>query len=372
MTAFFSRFVFPALLVSFATLAVAQPPSVQDLRSALSNAKRQAESSDTLDAAYELVGIAEEAQNAKNTDISKDATTTLVRVIEKATQTAMNAGIADAHNTLDQLVDLSFFSRTSNVLGADDVMQKSLRLLFPKITGDVRAALAVSNTSSERWPVAMTNLSILGELQAGALLTMLDDLAANIETAFNAEAARLETLAQSSSNNRAELLEDLSAARKNRDEQVKDAKTNNLNTVVAEMNKSKREDARQESSDLPTIPSDATMTCLETGVLDQEGNMYANQDMTTKLEEECVLSGRVPSEDRCPTRELFFVCREASATTERIIYTYRGTPEEPKARENCKGDVIGLPGLAGKPPPFKNTAMRRIMSCIPLGDADAE
>ncbi len=371
MAAFFSRLVFPALLVSFATLAVAQPPSVQDLRLALTNAKRQAESSDTLDAAYELVGIAEEAQNAKNADIIKDATTTLVRVIEKATQAAMNAGIADAHDTLDQLVDLSFFSRTSNVLGADDVMQKSLRLLFPKITSDVRSALSTANTSSERWPVAMTNLSILGELQAGAHLTMLDDLAANIEAAFNAEYARLDTMAQTGSN-RAELLEDLSAARKNRDEQVKDAKANNLNSVVAEMNKSKAQDNRRESSDLPAPGADADMTCLETGVLDQEGNMYANQDATTKLEEECVLSGRVPSEDRCPTRELFFVCREATPTTERIVYTYRGTPEEAQARENCKGEVLGLMGLAGKPPPFKNTAMRRIMSCIPLGDADAE
>ncbi|MBL8642452.1 MAG: hypothetical protein JNK21_00855, partial [Rhodospirillaceae bacterium] len=113
MTAFFSRIVILVLLVSFAAVATAQQPSVQELRLALASAKRQAESSDTLDAAYELVGIAEEAQNIKNTEIATDANATLISVIEKATQAAMNAGIADAHDTLDQLVDLSFFTRTS-------------------------------------------------------------------------------------------------------------------------------------------------------------------------------------------------------------------------------------------------------------------
>ncbi|MBL8642952.1 MAG: hypothetical protein JNK21_03385, partial [Rhodospirillaceae bacterium] len=164
------------------------------------------------------------------------------------------------------------------------------------------------------------------------------------------------------------------AARQNRDDQVEDAKTNNLNTVVAEMSKNRREgNLREESSDIPPAEGDADMTCTETGVLDQEGNMYANQDMTTKLEEQCVLSGRIPSEDRCPTRDLFFVCRDViDATSERITYTYRGTPEEPKARDNCKGEVLGLTGLAGKPPPFKNAAMRRVMSCLPLGEADQE
>ncbi|MBL8629123.1 MAG: hypothetical protein JNM81_05815 [Rhodospirillaceae bacterium] len=371
MTAFFSRFVFPALLVSFATLAVAQPPSVQELRSALASAKRQANNSDTLDAAYELVGIAEEAQKAKTTEIIQDATTTLIKVIEKATQSAMNAGIPDAHDTLDQLVDLSFFTRTSNVLGADDVLQKSLRLLFPKITGDVRLALTTSNTTAERWPVAMTNLSILGELQAGAVLTMLDELSATIESGFNAEYARLEALAQSAAN-RESLMEDLKAARKNRDEQVKDAKANNLNTVVAEMSKSKGEQDRQESSDLATAGGDADMTCLETGILDQEGSMSAGQDVMSKLEEQCVLSGRIPSEDRCPSRNLYFLCRSAEPATERLIYTYRGTPEERSARDTCTGEVLPLSEAAAKTPAFKNPAMRRVMSCIPLGEADAE
>jgi uncharacterized protein YdbL (DUF1318 family) len=372
VTAFFSRLIVPVLLVSFATVATAQPPSVQDLRLALTSAKRQAESADTLDAAYELVGIAEESQKIKNDEIATEATTTLIRVIEKATQSAMNAGIADAHDTLDQLVDLSFFSRTSNVLGADDVLQKSLRLLFPKITNDVRLALAAISAADDRWPAAMTHLGVLSELQASAALTMQDDLAAVIKTTFDAEAARLEALAGQADGDRAQLAEDIAAARKTRDEQVADANANNLATVVAELKSGRGPKRLGETEPVDGLDGDAATTCVETGTVDQEGNMYANQDLISRLEEECVLSGRLPSEDRCPTRDLFFVCRDATPDTERIIYTYRGTPEERTARENCKGDVLSLTGLSGVPPAFKNTAMRRIMSCIPLGAADPE
>lgn len=331
--------------------------------------------SDTLDAAYELVGIIDEAQRIIAPDIAKEATTTLNIVIERATQSAITSSMADAHDTLDQLVDISFFARNSFVTGADTALQKSLRTLFPKITSDVRTALAISTTSADRWPVALANLSVLGELQAAATLMMLDDLAGDIDSAFGAEAARLETLAQQSADpeSQARLLDDLTAARKSRDEQLIDAKANDLKSVAAEMGRADPANARGQESTAAAGFVEIDNTCIETGVLDDDGNMYATQDQRVQLEEQCVLTGRLPSEARCPTREIVFVCRDVlNPTTERITYTYRGTPEAETARERCNGDVLPVVQMPGATPAFKNPAMRRIMSCLPVSNSDLQ
>jgi hypothetical protein len=351
----------------------AQAQSVRELRASLESAKRQAAESEGLDAAYELVGIAEAAQNGGAQDLTSETVGLLNSVLDRATQSALSASIEDAQDTLDQLVDLSFFARTSKVTGADAVLQRSLRTLFPKIVNDVRAALGLGNNRFESWQKTLSDLGVLGELQASALLMMLDDVAAQIGAAYDVEAARLESLMQQMSNDeqRTRAAADLTERRKIREEQLADAKANNLATVAAEMSKPGRARPEDEdSAEAADAYGEIAMTCVETGVIAPDG-MTSNWDglleIVTKLEEECVLSGRVPTESRCPGRDLSFICREPlDEKTEQLTYVYKGTREETSMREACKGERVGSSAVAASGASFKNTAMRRILSCAPV------
>ena len=348
----------------------AQP--LQDLRASLESAKQQAQKAEGLDAAYELVGIAEAADRQKRSEIATEAIGVFVGVTERATQAALQAPIADAQNTLDQLVDLSFFARTSNVAAADGVLQKSLRALFPKLMADLRRALATAGPGPEQWPEAVSNLSILGELQAATALTMLDDLTPGIGQAFDDEAKRLNAIAaQAAGAERETYLSDLDAARKTRDEQLADAKTNNLSSVAANLNKSGRGEMDQQASS--DADADINASCTETGAVDPDGGMGNMQDVATRLEEECVLSGRAPTESRCTMTNISYLCRQpGNDGMEELIYIYRGSPDEKSYRNGCKGDILGPAQAAGRTPPFSNAAMRRLISCAPVAsDAGA-
>lgn len=368
MTALFSRFVFPLLLVSLAAPVGADTPSLKDLRDSLANARREAQQAPGLDAAYELVGLADAAQQQNAAEIASEATTLLNTVLTRASEAAMTASIPEAHDAVDQLVDLSFFARTSQVTGADATLQKSLRALLPKVAQDVRAEMAGAGTNAATWPTALTHLTTLGELQAAATLTMLSDLAQAIGRDFDSEAAKLEALARKDA--RAdELLADVKAARTGRDSQLAEAKANDLAAVAAEISGPGRGGRDRAADGSSGGDADVDHTCTETGVLDQEGNMYANQSEVAKLEEECINSGRLPTEDRCPAPNRVYACRESlSPTMERLIYVYRGTPEERMVKSGCKGDILEPGQLSGKTPAFKNTAMRRVVTCMPLGE----
>lgn len=365
MTAPLLRFVFCVVLVALMNSTDAQSQSIPDLRAALSSAKKQ---TDGLDAAYELVGIADSAQQQHEPDIVKEATGALIQVLERAAAAAMKAPVADAHDTLDQLVDLSFFARTSNVTGADEVLQQSLRALLPKLTRDVRSELQSADISAERWPVALTNFSTLGELQAAAVLTMQIDIAQDIAADFENEFTRLKAMTQKApETSRAAMTEDIEAAKKNRDEQIADATANDLAAVVAEMTRGDQKASGRDTDMDSGGETDVDLTCTETGAIGQESGGNFDHSKITKLEEECVLSGRVPTDDRCSAPNRLYACRQTvSDSMEQLIYVYRGTPEERKFKDTCKGDILTAAQLTGPAPAFKNKAMHRIMTCTPV------
>lgn len=352
---------------------LAQAQSARELRGSLEEAKRQALSSEGLDAAYELAGIAEAAQSTNAPEIAKEAVVALNSVLERATQAALLAPFEDAQDTLDQLVDLSFYTRTSKVSGADAVLERSQRALLPKIANDVRSSLAVGASSPEQWAKQVVSLSVLAELQAAATLTMLDDLAGRIAQMYDDESKRLQNLAQQISNpaERDKVLADLTEGQKIRSEQARDAAANNLAKVAAEMSKPGRPVARdEESAEVGADMSDVSQACLETAVIAppaMTSNWDGLQEILPRLEEQCVLSGRTATENRCTLRNLSFVCRETpNDKTETMTYVYLGTPEDKTLRTTCKGQTFSASMLGNVYPPFANTAMRRILTCAPV------
>jgi hypothetical protein len=383
VAAFFSKTISVVLLALAAASAfaqqepaptqLAQAQSARELRESLDTAKREAANSQGLDAAYELVGIADAAQTSNIPDIIKDAVSALNSVVERATLAAMTASVEDAQDTLDQLVDLSFFSRTSNIAGADAALQKSLRTLFPKMTSDLRQTLAKPAGAPEQWAKALTSLGLLAELQAAATLMMLDDIAVAIAQTYDTEAGRLEDQARqiADSTQMGKAMEELAGIRKIYDEQIADAKANNLATVAADMAKPGRVQPRdEESAEASADLSGISMACTEIGMIVPPGmasNWDGLLDVLPKLEEDCVLSGRAPTENRCTARDISFVCREpTSDIMEQLSFVYLGTPEERIMRESCKGERLSPAQLAGTGAVFKNTAMRRIITCSPV------
>ena len=352
---------------------LAQAQSARELRASLEDAKRQATSSEGLDAAYELAGIAEAAQSSNAPDIAKEAVTALNNVLERATQAALVAPFEDAQDTLDQLVDLSFYTRTSKVSGADAVLEKSQRALLPKIANDARNSLVAGASNPEQWGKQIISLSVLGELQAAATLTMLDDIAGRIAQMYEDEAKRLLGLAQQIPNatERDKVVADLAAGEKIRGEQVRDAAANNLAKVAAEMSKPGRPAAKdEESAEVSADMSDVSQACLETAVIappSMTSNWDGLQEILPKLEEQCVLSGRTATENRCTLRNLSFICREApNDKTETMTYVYVGTAEDKTMRTTCKGQTFSASMLGNVYPAFANVAMRRIMTCAPV------
>ena len=133
----------------------------------------------------------------------------------------------------------------------------------------------------------------------------------------------------------------------------------------------------EESAEVRGDMSDVSLACAETGMIEPYGtanNWDAFQDVLPKLEEECVLSGRTPTENRCSTKNLSTVCRESvNETTERLIYVYQGTPEERAIQKNCKGELLSAKLVSGNAiPSFKNTTMRRIATCAPVPTSGRE
>ena len=376
------------LLEANSTLAKAQSSSVQtaqvqstrELQASLEAAKRQAAQGNGLDTAYELVGIIDAAQTGKLPDVSQDAVRTLNGVLQRAAQTALLSNLEDAQDILDQFIDLLFFARTSNVSSADASLQSSLRTVFPKMTGDLRLALVKPIANPGQWIITLTNLSMLAELEAAASLVMLDDIAASIRQSYDFEAVRLENLAQTLTDEaqRTKTLADLSEAKKIRAEQVNDALKNNVTNVAAEMAKPGQSPPKDEvSTEADSDMSDVSLACVEIGMIappSMTSNWDGLQDVLSKLEDECALSGRVPTESRCEAKDVSFVYREATNDKmERLSFVYQGTPEERTMLENCKGDCLSPTQLASTPVLFKNTAMRRILTCSPApGSARAQ
>ncbi|MDX2144579.1 MAG: hypothetical protein SFV19_14585 [Rhodospirillaceae bacterium] len=340
----------------------AQDP-ISELKTALDIAKSQAASSDGLDAAYEFIGIAEEANNAGNPEIATEAIAAFSSVVERAAEIAQRQSYMEGQNTLDQIVDLAFFARTNDIPAAETTLRKALGSLLPQLLANARRALA----EAKEWTDKLAILGAIGELQAAAARVVLDQEASEIGIAFDAEAAIRDGEAAGDSAR----MQEIANLRRVRDEQLADAIANNVNAVAEEMrgdvpsSSDEGEIGEAMSADL----SLGDTSCIETGMIPPGGapdNWQAPPLLLKRLGDECVLSGRAPQAGRCTTVNLTFVCHVPGRESERITYVYRDTAEETFMRRACEGAIIEAAKLPATGPQFLNSSSRLVFTCGPV------
>jgi hypothetical protein len=183
----------------------------------------------------------------------------------------------------------------------------------------------------------------LGDLQASATQIMKEEAARDIGAAFDQKFAQLQALTEKESDveARARMEEGLAKTRKSREERLADATANNLNVVAALM----RNDADKtfdgggprthSDTDVPEDMAAGVGSCIETGFT---GKQDPNEMRNLKLD--CINSGRLPAEGRCPTRNLSFLCYDDAPGAEKLTYVYRGTPDETYFQHKCSPDRL--------------------------------
>jgi len=377
MGAFFPRVRFSALsygllMVGTALLFVAAPVAAQNsaqpdaasaLRSAFRDAAREAKSSDELNPAYELLGLADTAQKQNLPQIAAEAAAAFADLVKRATKKALNTGGSELEDTLDQLVDLRFMARSANLPLPQAALDDAMVSLFPPVAAAVQRKV----DAAEAWDEKLRYAEDLAELQASATQIMKDELARDMGAAFDLKTTELEMLAGQSEDQeaRARMLEDLAGTRQARDERIANANANNMNVVAALMRSQddKAGYARPQDSGVNVPPELAagTRSCIETGFSGKPDPVVLRS-----AESACINSGRVPSEQRCPTRNLAFLCRDVVPGGEKMTYVYRGTPEEFYFEHRCSADnLVAAEAVAASGPAFRNAATALGFTCAP-------
>ena len=228
-----------AATLAFVPASAADKASAEGLRSAFRDAARDAKLTDELDPAYELLGIAEAAQQQEIPQLAAEAAGSFADLVKRAAAKALKAGGELAEVTLDQFVDLRFMARSANLTLPQAALDDAITKLFP----NVRTALEAKFNQAAEWTDKRAAVDELADLQASATQLMNDELAGDMATAFDRKAAELETLAGQAEDeeSRTQMRDALAETRKLRDDRVADAKTNNINAVAALM-QNQRED----------------------------------------------------------------------------------------------------------------------------------
>jgi len=335
------------------------------LQMSLTSAVARARAVDELDPAYELVGIAGAAQHQGFERLAATASETFVDLVQRASKASMANGGNAAEDTLDQLVDLRFFARSTNILTVQVALDDALRRLFPFVAADMRSRIS----RAETWHEKLSLVGELGFLQAAATQVNLTDMANDMSAAFDGGMMELETFAaQSSNGERDRMTADIQTARHDRTAQVTEAMANNINVVAQEMEsgvgRAAGGDRPLATAPQPAITVDekdfAVTSCVEMTLEAAPANGGRDE-----LVAECVVSGREPLSGRCPTANLSFVCLEQRGGGEQATYVYRGTPEEDLAKRVCgdglvAGDMVPQSGVS-----FSNPGAQVAVSCAP-------
>ncbi|MSO72911.1 MAG: hypothetical protein EXQ84_04795 [Rhodospirillaceae bacterium] len=340
--------------------------AAESLRSAFRDAVRDASTGDDLDPAYELLGIAETAQQQDLPEIAAQAATAFADLVKRATTSALKTGGSSIEDTLDQFVDLRFMARTANLALPQVALDEAMASLFPPVSTSVQRKVDDAGSWSEKLKYA----DDLAGLQASATQIMKGDLARDMGAAFDLKTAQLETFAnqEQDAGTRARMLAALGDTRKARDDRVVDANANNINVVATLMRNQGGQTADAGSRapsarDVPEELAAGTYSCIETG-------FTAKQDpvQLRSLQTSCVNSGRQPVSGRCTTNNLAFLCYDAAPGGEMLTYVYRGTPEELYFQRKCSPDKVVQ---AGDVPPagatFRAANAVLALTCAPAG-----
>jgi len=315
------------------------PPNdpAADLRATFRDAARDAKAGDDLDPAYELLGIAEAAQQRGLPQIAAQAATAFADLVGRVAAKALKEGGSSSEDALDQFVDLRFMARTANLPLPQAALDGAMTALFPQVS----ASLQKKADEAADWAEKLRYADALADLQASAIQIMKDDIAASIGAAFDTRAAQLEDAitAEADSATRTEMQDALARTRKTRDDRIIDAKANNLN-IVAAMMQSQPATADAGSRvpsevDVPEELAAGTQSCIETGLPGKP-----DPTVLRTIQVNCINSGRLPTAARCSTANLAFLCHDDTPGGEKITYVYRNTPEEIYFKRRCAADKM--------------------------------
>jgi hypothetical protein len=344
--------------------------SPAEFKHAYETAMADAKGRDTLDPAYELLGVAGSAHERGLNDLAANAAGAFADLVQRATATATRKGGSTAQDTLDELVDLRFFAETTHLDKATGALDTAMRMLFP-VAAKTSAHRA---ESSAAWDEKLSALRELAGLQASATQVMLADAAKNIAENFTAQVAVLsgQAAAETDEVERGRKLADVEELKRSHDEQISDATNNNVTTIAQQILSSGRSSQMLHSeadADLPQDLAEGDGSCIETGYrVDHSATAVPDAELHRRHDRECINSGRVPTTSRCTTANLSFVCYSRLQNGEKITYVYRNTAAESYFRKSCPNEDA-VPG--NKVPrggaSFRNNDVKLVLICAPAG-----
>ncbi len=221
-------------------------PALIELQRAYESATREAKVGDSLDNAYELLSLADTAQQYKATQIATGAGAAFADLVRRATASALKPGAAAAHDTLDQFVDLR--SAAYSVPAAQGALDDGLRALFPAVAGLVERKIAAAATFEDKLAVT----GDLAMLQASAIQVKMPAAAKDLGAAFDSGIESLrKSLESEDGEMRARHAAALGDALQVRDEHLKDAAANTIDIIAQRMQASPGEGPSGRQTTLP-------------------------------------------------------------------------------------------------------------------------
>lgn len=222
-------------------------PTLVELQRAYESAVREAKAGDSLDNAYELLALADAAQQFKATQIAAGAGNAFSDLVRRATASALKPGSTTARDTLDQFVDLR--TAAYSVPAVQNALDDGLKALFPAVAGGIEKRIVSAPTFEEK-------LDATGELavvQASAVQVKMPAAARDLGAAFDDGIAALRKSAEGEGDAdlRTRYAAALDDALKARDEHVKDAAANTIDIIGQRMQASPGEGASGRPSTLP-------------------------------------------------------------------------------------------------------------------------
>ena len=331
-----------------------------ELQHAFDAAQTSARASDSLDPAYELLGIAGTAQARDIKPLAPNAAAAFVDLVQRATAAAQRKRGSAARDTLDQLVDLRFLAKSEEIQPAMKALDAAMRVLFPEVS----EALQKSIDTAKDWDERLSLLNELASLQGSAVQVMMNDVAATIGAAFDARVATLDKIASQDADDaeRARKLGGLAEAKRTRTEQTADAAANNVDAVAAHLKSGGKERGRSMDA--------GVSSCVETG--------YRSKQLAQKNQADhdraCVDSGRVPSAGaRCPVANVSLACYGRVADGESITYVYSNTPEEAATQKSCAAaDQLPANRIPASGAAFRSKDVSLAFVCAPSTEAAAD
>ena len=364
-------FSFRLLIAGVAAIMLLEPAAAADdgaaeLQSTFEEAAHDSKTADDLGPAYVLLGVAETAQKQNYPQIAAKAATAFAELVKHITATALKPGSPIAEDILAQFVDLRFVARTSNLPLPQAALDEAMASLFPIVSASLQSKLDDAATWADKLNYAME----LGDLQASATQIMKDDVASNIEAAFEVKVAQLEKSANAAPNEaeRASMIEGVARTRKMRDDRIIDAHANNINIVAALMERQANQPSGASTArpisevEVPEELAAGTSSCIETGLMQQNAVLLRGTQL------DCINSGRVPKQDRCAKTNLAFLCYDEAPGGEKITYVYRGTPEELYFQHRCPAEnIVRADKIPATGVTFRSSNAALSLTCAPPG-----